>query len=411
MSLPIYTVSQITSHIKGMFLQDDLLQDVWVEGEISNLSRAASGHYYFTLKDASAALSCVMWRSQVARLLQEPRNGDAVLAHGYISIYEQRGTYQLYVDSLQTAGLGRLFLEFEALKARLKAEGLFSEERKRPIPPWPRRIGVVTSADAAALRDILRTLAARYPLVDVVLASTLVQGVEAPSQIVEAIAALNRWSEKHEPIDVLIVARGGGSLEELWAFNDERVARAIAASRIPVISGVGHETDFTLADFAADYRAPTPTGAAAAAVPDAVELRQRLGELLSRLVAFMIQRLDTARQDVGRLESELQRSSPVALIADRRQRVDDLTRVLQMHIQHDLAMHRAQVEGLRARLEGLSPTHVLRRGYAIVQRADSRQVVRSIQQIAPGLHLRVRVADGEFGATARDVPEQEEDDE
>ncbi len=398
MALPIYTVSQITSYIKGLFLQDELLQDIWVEGEISNFSRAASGHCYFTLKDADASLSCVMWRTQAAYLSQEPRNGDAVLVHGYVSVYEPRGVYQLYVDLIQSAGVGRLFLEFEALKARLEAEGLFASERKRPIPAWPRRIGVVTSADAAALRDILRTLAARYPLVDVILASTLVQGAEAPPQIVDAIAALNRWSREQEPIDVLIVARGGGSLEELWAFNDERVARAIAASDIPVISGVGHETDFTLADLAADQRAPTPTGAAAMAVPDARELRRRIGVLRQRLFGLMTSRLAGERERLTRAARDLQRTSPQAVIADRRQRVDELSRALQMHVRHLLALRRAQVDGLRARLEGLNPEQVLQRGYAIVRRSDSGQVVRSVQQAVPGAGLRVRVADGEFGA-------------
>lgn len=395
---PVFTVSQVTSYIKGLFLQDELLQDVWVEGEISNFSRAASGHCYFTLKDESAALSCVMWRAQVARLSQEPRNGDAVLVHGYVSVYEPRGAYQLYVDLLQAAGLGRLYLELEALKARLEAEGLFAAERKRPIPAWPQRIGIVTSAEAAALRDILRTLSVRYPLVDVILASTLVQGIEAPPQIVEAIAALHRWSETQEPIDVLIVARGGGSLEELWAFNDERVVRAIAASRIPVISGVGHETDFTLADLAADLRAPTPTGAAMMAVPDARELTRQVAELRSRLFTLISSRLAEARARLEQAQRDLRRLTPLAFIASWRQRLDDLTRALQRQLAHDLALRRARVEALRARLEGLNPTEVLQRGYAIIQRADSGQVVHSVRQVTPGVDLRVRIADGEFGA-------------
>ncbi|HEY63364.1 MAG TPA: exodeoxyribonuclease VII large subunit [Caldilineae bacterium] len=397
MQLPVYTVSQLTSYIKGLFLQDEVLQDVWVEGEVSNFSRAASGHRYFTLKDADAALHCVMWRHQAVQLTREPQDGDAVLAHGYLSVYEPRGLYQLYVDFIQPAGLGKLYLEFEALKARLEAEGLFASDRKRPIPPWPRRIGVVTSADAAALRDILRTLAARYPLVEVVLASTLVQGAEAPPQIVEAIVALNRWSEEREPIDVLILARGGGSLEELWAFNDERVVRAIVASRIPVISGVGHETDFTLADFAADRRAPTPTGAAMMAVPDARELSRRIAEWRERLIALISARLAEERQRVERLTRELQRTSPAIMIAERRQRVDELSRALGVQMQHLIALRRAQVEGMRARLEGLNPMGVLQRGYAIVRRADSGKVIRSVQQVSQGLPLRVRVMDGEFG--------------
>ncbi|NOZ28149.1 MAG: exodeoxyribonuclease VII large subunit [Chloroflexi bacterium] len=398
MSLPVYTVSQLTGYIKGLFLQDDRLQDIWVEGEISNFSRAASGHCYFTLKDASASLSCVMWRQQAAQLPRDPRNGDAVLVHGYVSVYEQRGVYQLYVDLLQSAGLGRLYLELEALKARLAAEGLFAEERKRPIPPWPQRIGVVTSADAAALRDILRTLAARYPLAEVILSSTLVQGEEAPAQIVEALARVHRWSREREPVDVIILARGGGSLEELWAFNDERVVRAIVASPIPVISGVGHETDFTLADFAADRRAPTPTGAAAMAVPDAQELARQVRALRDRLVVLVNGRLLESRERIERLERSLRRASPLAVIADRRQRVDELARALQTQFLHGLELRRARVEGMRARLEGLSPVGVLQRGYAIVRQVDSGRIVRSVREAVPGLGLRVRVADGEFGA-------------
>jgi exodeoxyribonuclease VII large subunit len=226
----------------------------------------------------------------------------------------------------------------------------------------------------------------------------LVQGADAPPQIVAAIAALNRWSQTREPIDVLIVARGGGSLEELWAFNDERVVRAIVASSIPVISGVGHETDFTLADLAADLRAPTPTGAATMAVPDAHDLARQVVALRGQLLARIASRLAEARERVERLERELQRASPLAVIANRRQRVDDLARMLQTQIRHDLTLHRAQVEGIRGRLAGLNPVGVLQRGYAIVRRRDSDQVVRSIQQAEPGLGLRVRVADGEFSA-------------
>jgi exodeoxyribonuclease VII large subunit len=398
MPTTVYSVSQVTSYIKSLFLQDDLLQNVWVEGEISNFTRAASGHCYFTLKDGAAALSCVIWRGQAARLRQEPRNGDAVLAHGAVSIYEQRGAYQLYVDLLQPAGLGRLYIEFEALKARLEAEGLFAPERKRPLPAWPRRIGVVTSADAAALRDILRTLSSRCPLVDVILAGTLVQGAEAPPQIVEAIARLETWSRTREPIDLLIVARGGGSMEELWAFNDERVVRAIAASSIPVISGVGHETDFTLADFAADARAPTPTGAATLAVPDASELAQQVAACYERLWTLTAEMLVAQRQQVKRLERDLQRSSPLAVIANRRQRADDLAHALQTATQHALSLPRVRIEGLQARLAGLNPASVLQRGYAIVREASSGHVIHSRQQVSPGMELRVRVDDGEFDA-------------
>ena len=260
------TVTQVTRYVKSLLDGDYALQDLWVEGEVSNFKVTASGHAYFTLKDSEASLRCVMWRSDVRRQDMLPQDGQSVLAHGRVSVYEVAGAYQLYVDHLQPVGLGRLYLEFEALKQRLAEEGLFDPAQKRPLPPFPQRVGVVTSPTAAALRDILNVLARRYPLVQVVLSPTLVQGDQAPPQIVTAIQALNDLAN----IDLIIVARGGGSLEELWAFNDERVARAIAASRVPVISGVGHEVDFTIADFAADVRAPTPSAAAELAVPEGV---------------------------------------------------------------------------------------------------------------------------------------------
>ena len=250
------TVSQLLAHIKNLLADDRTLSDVWLEGEISNFKQASSGHCYFTLKDGGAVLAAVMWRSDAQRLRQLPRDGDQVVVHGAVSLYEAQGKMQFYADHLEMAGVGRLYQDFEALKARLGAEGLFDAGRKRPMPAWPRRVGIVTSAQAAALRDILRTLAVRYPAIDVLLAPAAVQGVEAPTQIVAAISQLNAWSTAVEPIDLIILARGGGSIEELWAFNDERVVRAIAASALPVLCGVGHETDVTLADFAADLRAP-----------------------------------------------------------------------------------------------------------------------------------------------------------
>ncbi|MCA9972288.1 MAG: exodeoxyribonuclease VII large subunit, partial [Anaerolineales bacterium] len=261
-------MTAVTLHIRQLLEQDDALRDLQVLGEVSNWKRAASGHIYFRLKDSGATITAVMWRNAAQAQSWLPREGDQVVAHGYVGVYPENGAYQLYVNRLQPAGKGQLYARFEALKEKLAAEGLFDEERKRPVTSLPRRIGVVTSADAAALRDILRVLSARWPLVDVVIFSTLVQGAEAPARIVAAIETANRYSRDVEPIDTLLVARGGGSIEDLWAFNDEGVARAIAASAIPTISGVGHEVDFTIADFVADVRAPTPSAAAAGAVPD-----------------------------------------------------------------------------------------------------------------------------------------------
>jgi exodeoxyribonuclease VII large subunit len=267
-----YTVSEITSRIRSLLEQEPLLQSLWIEGEISNFSRASSGHIYLTLKDAGAQLNAVIWRSQVMEMSYLPHSGDQVIAHGRIGVYEQSGRYQLYIDRIRQAGRGSIYEEFERLKARLEAEGLFSEALKKPLPPYPKWIGVVTSPNAAALRDVLHVLERRYPLVKVMLSPTLVQGEAAPRNIIQAIDALNTRDE----IDVILLVRGGGSLEDLWAFNDEAVARAVAASRLPIISGIGHETDFSLADFAADRRAPTPTAAAVIATPDIIELQTGL---------------------------------------------------------------------------------------------------------------------------------------
>jgi exodeoxyribonuclease VII large subunit len=241
----IHSVSEVTSHLKALLESDALLTDVWVQGEVSNFTPAASGHWYWTLKDESAALQCVMWRSRVSAQTYTPEVGESLLAHGYVSVYETAGKVQLYADHVEPAGRGDLYRRFEELKARLAAEGLFDEERKRPLPRFPRRIGVVTSLDAAALRDVCRVLARRWPSVEVLVSPTLVQGDAAPAEIVAAIEAIQR-----SDVDVVIVTRGGGSLEDLWAFNDEGVARAVAGCAVPVISGVGHETDFTICDFA-----------------------------------------------------------------------------------------------------------------------------------------------------------------
>ncbi|MEZ4770937.1 MAG: exodeoxyribonuclease VII large subunit [Caldilineales bacterium] len=393
------TVSQLVGHVKDLLEVDPGLSNVWVEGEVSNFKQAASGHCYFTLKDSRAVMPCVMWRTDAQRLRRLPVDGEQVAIHGYVSLYEPQGKLQFYADRLDLAGLGRLYQELEALKTQLAAEGLFDAERKRPLPDWPQRIGIVTSSKAAALRDILRTLAVRYPLVDVLLAAAAVQGVEAPPQIAAAVELLNAWHLGVEPVDVIIVARGGGAIEELWAFNDERVVRAIAASAVPVISGVGHETDFTLADLVADQRAPTPTGAAALAVPDRQELAGQLPALSNRLQGALTQRIDRERRQVAQTRRLLDRLSPAVQVATRRQQVDDMNRTLARTTAHRLAVLRAEVDGLRARLASLDPNAVLARGYAILHEPASGAVISSVAQATPGTLIRARVADGEFDAT------------
>ena len=405
MPVPI-SISQLLSDIKNTVQANYALQDVWVQGEVSQFTQAAgSGHCYFRLKDGAATLECVMWRGQAAFLRRLPTHGDLVQAHGKVDVYPAQGRLQLVVDVLQAAGLGQLNQAFEALKARLAAEGLFDPARKRPLPAWPQRIGLVTSADAAALRDILRTLKARFPLVDVLLASTLVQGSEAPAQIEAAIQRLNRWSASVEPIDVIIVARGGGSLEELWAFNEERVARAIHGSAVPVVSGVGHEVDFTIADFVADVRAPTPTAAAALVTPAQDDVRQQLTAAAQDLSAQLQAQLAARRRDLQAQRRLLRRVSPRQQIAYRRQRIDELLYRGQTRIKSRIALARARIATQQARVAALSPQHVLARGYAIVQIKASGAVVRQAAQVTPGERLRVQVAAGVFEAevTADDI--------
>ncbi len=389
------TVTQVTRYVKSVLDGDYVLQDLWVEGEVSNFRVTSAGHAYLTLKDDRASLRCVMWRSDVRRQDLLPQDGQSVLAHGRVSVYETAGVYQFYVDRVQLAGVGRLHLEFEALKRRLAEEGLFDAARKHPLPPFPHRLGVVTSPTAAALRDILNVLARRYPLAQVVFSPTLVQGDQAAPQIVAALQALN----EHTDVDVIIIARGGGSLEDLWAFNDERVARAIAASRVPVISGVGHEVDFTIADFAADVRAPTPSAAAELAVPDRAELQATVHGQRMRLSGALQRRLAERRQSLDYLTQALQRNSPLGRIQSLRQRVDELSQAGGVRLRHLLALRREQLNGLAGRLATLSPFATLERGYAIVRHGDTWRVVTSVGQVSPGESIAIRVRDGEFDAT------------
>ena len=391
-----YTVSQLTGHIRRLIEGDPDLCDLWVEGEVSNFGRASSGHCYFTLKDAGSQISCVMWRNVADRQKHLPTNGDLALAHGRVGVYEAGGRYQLYVDKIQPAGVGDLYRQFELLKARLEAEGLFAPERKRPLPGFPRCIGVVTSPTAAALRDILNVLARRYPLAKVLLAPTQVQGAAAPPQIVAAIQALNA----RDDVDVIIVARGGGSLEDLWAFNDERVARAVAASRLPVVCGVGHETDFSLADFAADVRAPTPSAAAELVAPDRSELRAQVMGLSAALAATLQGAVEERRWRLVEQTRALKHLSPEAQLAQARQRVDDLLDRAEAATRYSLTLRRERLGGLVGRLAGVSPLGTLKRGYAIVRHRETGAVVHSVEQVAPGDALGIRIADGEFEATA-----------
>jgi exodeoxyribonuclease VII large subunit len=386
-----WNVTEVTQYLKDLLESDHNLTDLWVQGEISNFSQPRSGHLYFTIKDARASLRCVMWRNMAQRLRYQPGEGDAVEVHGSISVYEAGGQYQLYADLIRPLGEGAFYQEFLRLKAQFESEGLFEAERKRTIPAWPRRIGLITSPTGAALRDILNTLRRRYPLVKVILAPTSVQGEAAPSGIVSALWSLN---ENANP-DVIILARGGGSIEDLWAFNDESVSRAIAESESPVITGVGHETDFTIADFVADLRAPTPTAAAELATPDRVDLMASLNEQYQRLVRASMGQVATQRRTLNELHNRLQSSSPRTRILNDRQRLDELTHRTERALETQMRLLSSQLTGSQQRLEALNPQAILNRGYAMVSSPDG-EAVRSVVQVQAGDELNVRVSDGDF---------------
>ena len=389
-SAPQWTVSKLTFYIRKLLEEDETLQDVWVQGEISNLSRPASGHIYFTLKDSSAALKCVMWRTSAVRLGVALQDGKAVEVHGKIGVYEVSGQYQLYADQIRPVGEGALYQEFMRLKAMLEAEGLFAAERKRPIPMFPQQIGIVTSATGAALRDMLNTLQRRLPLVQVLLAPSPVQGIEAPPALVKAIQSLVLRSP-----DVIILARGGGSIEDLWAFNDERVVRAVAEAEVPVICGVGHETDFTLCDFAADVRAPTPTAAAELATQITVQdLAASVSNLQSRINRSVIETINGQKSVLADLLAQMKYVSPGRRILSERQHVDELARRAYSSLLHHVQLQAAHVKGMQRRLEALNPSAVLARGYAVVTRKDDGSIVSRVSQAKA--EMKVRVSDGEF---------------
>jgi exodeoxyribonuclease VII large subunit len=395
----VLSVTQVSRYLKELLEIDDVLQAVSVRGEISGCKTYSSGHCYFTLKDAEAQLSCVFFKHARSRsAAPDLRDGMAIVANGRISFYERDGKLQMYVEHVEPLGDGALFQRFEKLKARLSAEGLFDEERKRPLPSQPSLVGIVTSLQAAALRDMLRVLHMRYPLVEVLLAPTLVQGLEAPAAIAAAIDLLN----EHGEADVIIVGRGGGSIEELWAFNEEVVARAIARSRIPIISGVGHETDFTIADFVADYRASTPTAAAAAAVPDIQEWRSDILDKQQLLTDVIEDYLGDLQEQLERTYYELERASPRGLLDRRRQQLDDVTSLLQSRLQHILSLQNERLRGTALRLHALSPLLTIARGYAVVRRDTDGRIVTSTQQVRPGDTLTIQVTDGHIPVQVRD---------
>jgi exodeoxyribonuclease VII large subunit len=393
--MPLVTVSEITEYLKELFQIDPVLSDIWVRGEASNISRPSSGHLYFSLKDSEATLRCVCFKQQVRYLSFTPRDGDAVIAHGRIGIYEGSGQYQLYIDLIQPDGVGLLAAQFERLRMQLEMEGLFDEARKRPLPPAPACIGVVTSATGAVWRDIQTIVARRYPLTTLVLAPAAVQGVNAPTDIIGGIADLQADGRA----DVIIIARGGGSAEDLAAFNDEAVVRAMFACRVPVVSAVGHETDITLADLVADVRAPTPSAAAELCTPDVKEIARDVYLAQRALTELERDDLERRREDANDLRAALVRASPARKAEQLAQRVDERTRTLTAIVQRTLLVYRERLHAHAASLAALDPDAVLERGYALVSDTDTGELLRDAASGFPGRTITVRVTDGAFGAT------------
>jgi exodeoxyribonuclease VII large subunit len=380
------TVSELNELIKGTL--ESQLDAIWVQGEISNFRVPPSGHYYFTLKDDKNQISAVMFRRQGMGLRFMPENGMAVLCLGRVSLYSVRGDLQLYVDDMEAQGQGALFLAFEQLKKKLAAEGLFATERKKPLPFLPRSIGIVTSDRGAALHDLLRILGDRYPERRVVIRPVKVQGDGAAVEIAEGIADLNRFEE----IDVMIVGRGGGSLEDLWAFNEEIVARAIGASKIPVVSAVGHEIDFTIADFAADARAPTPTAAAEMILPRKRDLLAQVEMLEDQLRRNMVLRLETARDHFRSLVKRL--ADPGRKLRENQQRLDELSVDLLRRCHERLRQSKDRLAEIAGRLNALSPLAVLERGYSIAHKLPEERIVKSAAALEVGDAIRVTFAQG-----------------
>ena len=403
----VFTVTALNAYLRELLETDEVLQDLWVRGEISNFSQPRSGHLYFTLKDSESAMRCVMWKPSAMRLRFTPTDGMLVEAHGSMSIYPAQGQVQLYVDALRPAGEGALYQEFLRLRAQLEAEGLFDPSHKRPLPRLPKHIGVVTSATGAALHDILQTLNRRLPTLRVTVAPTSVQGVEAPAGIIAALKRLNSLPD----LDLIILARGGGSIEDLWAFNDEGVARAIFASRYPVISGVGHETDFTIADFVADLRAPTPTGAAELATPiTKEELRAALQGAEAQLTELINRQLEDLKQALQLAQSELRRSSPRLRILNNIQRLDELQGRLERAIQQQLQRKQNNLANASDRLASLNPQAVLKRGYAIITDQATGQIISHTRQAVPWQPVWLQVQDGSIPAQITPPPKENKKD-
>ena len=398
MEQTIYAVSQVNEYIKSMLDRDAQLSEIFIRGELSNYKVYPSGHHYFTLKDEAGALRCVMFRSSAVRLRFRPENGMKVIAFGRITVFPRDGAYQLYCGDLTPDGVGDLHVAFEQLKAKLSQEGLFAPEHKKPLPAFPHRIAIITSGAGAAVMDMLRILGKRYPLSKVMLLPVRVQGAEAPAEIAGAIRYANRW----KLADVIITGRGGGSMEDLWAFNDERVARAIFASEIPVVSAVGHEPDVTSSDFVADVRAATPSNGAELVAPDQEDLRKRLSQMQARMGAAMERQLKLSRQKLSALSEKRVLQSPMNYVQDKRMLLEYSRERLTSASRRLLQGKKEQFVRLTAKLDAMSPLKVLARGYSVVRGPDG-SILQQAAGIRAGDVITVDLRSGGFRAEVREV--------
>ena len=395
----IITVSELNEYLKMLFEYDEILRNVYVKGEISNFTNHyKTGHFYFSLKDAGGAVKAVMFRSSAAKLKFMPENGMRVILGGRVSVFPRDGQYQIYAETMEPDGIGSLYIAYEQLKAKLEKEGLFAEFRKKPLPKMPKRIGIVTSPTGAAIRDMIHILGRRFPAAEIVLYPALVQGEAAPASIIRGIQYFNSKKD----VDVLIVGRGGGSIEDLWAFNNENLVRTIAASEIPVISAVGHETDFTLCDFVADMRAPTPSAAAEIAVPDTAELLHRVSRTEERLSLAVFRNIEANRAHLKRLASARSMTSPMNVIDDKRMALAMEEQQLAGRMEALIAKKRAGFIRDTAKLDALNPLAVIARGYSAIF-DENGALIKSVSQTKEGDALSFMVTDGKIRAEVKEL--------
>lgn len=394
----VFTVTALNEYIKMKLETDEALMRVFIRGEISNFTNHKSGHFYFTVKDETSRIAAVMFRSSASKLAFIPENGMKVIVGGRVSAYVRDGQYQIYVDTLEPDGVGALYIAYEQLKAKLGAEGLFDEAKKKPLPRYPMRIGVITSPTGAAIRDIINILGRRFPIAEVVLYPSLVQGESAAPQLIEGL----RYFNEKKNVNVIIIGRGGGSLEDLWAFNSEALVREVAASELPVISAVGHEIDFTLCDFAADRRAPTPSAAAELAVPERYELKRKLGNVTARLELLEGKKLELLRSTLERMKKSRALTDPRNFIDDKRMALGVAEDKLYNRITFLLERKKSALAGKTAKLDAMNPLSVLSRGYGAAFASDGT-VIRSAAQVEKGSDISLMLSDGTVRATVCDI--------